>query len=186
MIRFFLLMLTSGAVQAAQVHFDYYYYKVSGDTVMQLADSIDTNTPIHQAGEKWIGQIRARTLWDWKLQTQADGSCYLASVDAMADIQFVMPLLDSSSLEVKEVWDRWYPQLWQHEMQHARDAIAVVEQGETELLNLSPRGSCEAVEEMATELKSQLLERVTEAGRRYDEQTKHGEKTGAGLADYMK
>lgn len=157
------------------------YYEVQGKTVTEIKTSLNNNSPIFENGRKF----HARTNWNFKWNfswQEFSNSCKITSVKTSLDIKYIFPKLtnySSLSPSLKKQWDQYYQALVKHEEGHKNLAIKAAKDIENNILQLGQKNTCQNLEKEANNLGNKILQESNKQQQKYDQETNHGEKTGA-------
>jgi predicted secreted Zn-dependent protease len=179
----FLLTLISISITEAKpaVNTNINYYTVTGKTIDEIANSLNTQTPIIYQGKKY----HANTAWNvkWRFYWQeSNNSCQITSVNTSVDVKFTMPkLVTYSSLNtaVKNKWDKYYSALINHENGHKNFGIQAANKIEKAILEMGKKNTCSELEKTANNIGYQIIKEDALQEKKYDEITNHGAKDGA-------
>jgi predicted secreted Zn-dependent protease len=159
------------------------YYEVSPSSPARMMDALQQASPIREGNRVYHGHTWTGIHWYYSYQA-GSGSCRMQRVKVDLTIRYQMPTLVNASLDVFEVWNRWYPQLELHEQRHGqigRDIARAIEQGISRL----SASDCDALERKANTFAEQQIQVLKHRHKDYDERTQHGKTEGTFLSDYL-
>jgi len=148
-------------------------YPVSGGSARGVRESINRSRPREPGGDPFDGMTTWRYSTRWR--GSADGGCDPASAEVTAHVVITLPELTTRqalSRSERENWDRYLSRLAAHEQNHARIALAGIDQ-----LRTFMRGApnCETMQAARVQIDAA----IRDANRQYDETTRHGATEGA-------
>lgn len=180
----FVLFAATSVVAEPKVKTRYTYYSVSAFSKQELFANLNRATPIRIGGKIFHGSTQSNISWKFWLKMK-NNRCRVNKVRVSVDVNFTLPKLKNSPMEVYAVWKRWYPQLFRHEKGHRNNALIIARRIEKGIRRLDYRPSCKTLEKSANRLGKKLIEELSKIDRAYDKRTNHGLKEGANLKSYL-
>lgn len=163
----------------------YDYYPVSTNTLKTLVSDVDRASPIRQNGNIYHGYTDSKLSWDFIWEQQKE-YCAVISSNVKVEITITLPKLTNNQRpEIIQVWEKWYPELLNHELNHKQHAINIGEELETAISKFYQKGTCIELEKTINETGYTLIKKLQELGREYDLLTNHGETEGAKLSTHL-
>lgn len=165
-------------------NFEIQHYPVTGNSIAEIQNSINTNTPVNSGGGKFGGA----TVWaletEYGTRTTPDGGCSIVEPIVRLNIKVVLPkLVPGSKLSEagRREWVRFLGALRAHELLHAKNGLYTATTLEKKMTNLRTKVSCERTKEVLNRGSNALIENITQRDRDMDKQTVHGKTQGAYL-----
>lgn len=148
-------------------------YPVSGGSPRGIRESINRSRPREPGREPFDGM----TVWSYSTRWRgsSDGGCDPTSAEVTAHVVITLPELTNRQAlgrAERENWDRYLSRLAAHEQNHARIALAGIDQ-----LRTFMRGAPNCETMLAA--RAQIDAAIRDANRQYDETTRHGATEGA-------
>lgn len=160
------------------------YYPVRAASSGELLASLNRASPIRHNGNPYHGYTESRIRWNFWWRTE-NRRCSIDRVEVLVDITMTLPRLEDSPAAVREVWERWYPNLVRHENGHRDNALAVARRIEDGIRALPAQSDCRTLEERANALGKRLLAELRRNDRDYDRRTNYGESQGAWIGSHL-
>lgn len=148
-------------------------YPVSGGSPRSIRESINRSRPRMPGQEPFDGMTTWRYSTRWR--GSSEGGCDPTTAEVTAHVIITLPELTNRqalSRSDRETWDRYLTRLAGHEQNHARIALAGIDQ-----LRTFMRGAPNCETMLAA--RAQIDAAIRDASRQYDETTRHGATEGA-------
>ena len=178
-----LLTLTLLVISATYVHAQTSvtwftnFYSVTGANFREIRQSIGTSRP-------WRDDFDGDTRWEvnWRFTTVqfANGctcSSYYTSVKITTTLPRWTPPADVLP-EVKEQWTRYFTNLAQHELGHARFGLAAAAEVERRIASVGAQPDCAQLKQVISERANQAITEFRRREVEYDKNTNHGRRWG--------
>jgi predicted secreted Zn-dependent protease len=178
------LLVVPGVEAEPLLETGYVYYRVSSPSRRELLANLNRATPIRQNGNPFHGFTESQIRWRFWWRTQ-DRLCTITRVEVFVDVTITLPRLEESPAAVREVWDRWYPNLVLHENGHREIALAAARRIEDGIRGLPGHADCGALEQRANALGNRLIDELAATDRDYDRRTNYGETQGAAIRSHL-
>ena len=148
-------------------------YPVSGGNPRNIRASINRSRPRVAGQEPFDGM----TVWSYSTRWRgsSEGGCDPTTAEVTVNVVITLPELTNRqalSRSERENWDRYLSRLGAHEQNHARIALAGIDQLRT---FMSGAPNCETM----LAARAQIDAAIRDANRQYDETTRHGATEGA-------
>lgn len=160
------------------------YYSVNPVSRADMLASLRAASPIREGGEIFFGYTYSSVKWNFRWKYNSN-SCWIASVATELATTYTLPQLASDSVEVKQVWSRWFPKLLRHENGHHDIAIKTARKIDAGIASMVPQPNCQVLGKLANELGKKYIEEMGVLNKKYDQDTNHGETEGARLSTYL-
>jgi predicted secreted Zn-dependent protease len=174
-------LLPCFAVAQPEIMVSYADYKVQGDNIREIQQSILQNGIEAKAGLKFAAMTHYDVYWKPVFTKNAYG-CQVAAIDTAVAIKYHMPVLvtnASLSGDARGQWQQYYQSLKTHEQGHAAIGIEAAKFIEWEAKNLLPKADCSDMEAAVNDMARKILDRYDAENIRYDQDTGHGHTQGA-------
>ncbi len=177
-----LISFASNAETTVDEEFKYYY--VSPNSKSEILSSLNRKSPIREGSEIYHGYAYSSVKWDfrWKYNRQ---NCWITSVNSEVKTTYTLPKLINSGSDVANIWDKWYPNLLNHEKGHHKLALRIASNIERKIVNMSSYPTCKELEKRANDIGYTQVDKLGLLNKKYDKRTKHGESQGASLFSYL-
>jgi predicted secreted Zn-dependent protease len=162
----------------------YRYYPISSPSTRELLANLNRATPIRHNGNPFHAYTESQIRWRFWWQTE-NRLCSITRVEVRVEVTFTLPRLEASPAAVREVWERWYPELVRHENGHRDNALAAARRIETGIRRLPAQPDCRVLEQRANALGNGLIGELEARDRDYDSRTNYGESQGASIGSYL-
>ena len=150
------------------------YYDVQGRTIAELHASMRKNGP--KIGDSsFVGETRSPLRVNWRTESTGPGSCALSHVTVTVTAQVLLPHWQppaDTEPGVFAEWTRFSAALETHEAGHKDITAKAGQEIVDRLSNLS--GSCSMIGTHARDVANGIVDRASEAQRKYDADTRHG------------
>jgi predicted secreted Zn-dependent protease len=177
-ITFMLLPLITQA--KVEINEQSIFYQVKVNEKENLLTAVNSASTIREHGEVFHGYTQWNINWRfWWRENKRQ--CKMTKVKVTLALTLTMPKLSSNDQAVHATWNNWYPNLMTHEIGHVDLAKATVKDIEQSLLTINPSSNCKQLEKAANALAQQKMAELSQASKRYDQETNHGESQGAWL-----
>lgn len=159
---------------------DFEFYTVSTTSKSNLLKNLNSSSPIRQDGHVFHGYTRYDIKWRfwWK---SINNQCVFTRVETNLKLKYTMPSLNTSNLDVKAVWSKWYPNLELHEKGHGKLAKDIAYKIDEKLISIGPKANCKILNDAGNKLGHKLMATLNESNKAYDKKTNHGESQQAWL-----
>ncbi len=174
-------LLPCFAAAQPEIMVSYADYKVQGDNIREIQQSILQNGIEAKAGLKFAAMTHYDVYWKPVFIQNAYG-CQVASIATAVAIKYHMPaLVTNASLsgDAQGQWQQYYQSLKTHEHGHAAIGIEAAKAIEWEARNLLPKADCADMEAAVNDMAHKILDRYDAENIRYDHETGHGHTQGA-------
>ena len=164
------------SASAQTFHWTTNFYSVTGANFREIRQSIARSRP-------WSDGFDGDTQWtvNWSYQlTPVPAGCVCTSLRTTTTIVTTMPrwLPPGDVLpEVKEQWTRYFTNLLQHEVGHARIGMAAAAEVDRQLRQNSTASDCQTLKQMIDERAERIVDAHRAKDREYDQRTNHGRPT---------
>lgn len=161
-------------------------YVVEAKEKDSLLASVNKASPIRQDGEVFHAYTDTSVNWSYWWDKRKN-FCKFNRVETSVEITYTFPRLskNTQNLEVKEIWDQFFPALVEHEKGHAQIAIDAAQEIERNLRNMPSFSNCDLLSKKANENAQIILDKFIPKHRDYDRKTGHGKTQGAYLRLYL-
>jgi predicted secreted Zn-dependent protease len=149
------------------------FYSVTGSNFREIRQSITESRPWK---DSYDGDTKWRIQWSYQLN-QTSGGCTCNSLITRTTITTTMPRWTPPAdvlPEVKEQWTRYFTNLLQHEVGHARIGMAAATEIRRQIAQLAPADDCETLKKSIDEKARRIVDAHHAQDGIYDEQTNHG------------
>ncbi len=181
------VLATLPATAADRNDFEVRYYTVTGSSVQELRNELNTKGPIGESGEVSEGNTRSRIEWRFDFD-KTGGTCTVK--EAFVDMTTVMilprwqrpPGVDP---ELVSHWNRYITALRLHEDGHRYLAEAAVREIRRVLAKKSNGPDCTTLRKQMNSKAHALIEEVERKQVEYDRETGKGRKQGVWLPEEL-
>jgi predicted secreted Zn-dependent protease len=166
----------AAAATAQTVHWTTNFYSVTGASFREIRQSIARS---HPWKDGFDGDTQWRVQWSYQLTPTPNG-CSCTSLRTTTTIVTTMPRWTPPAgvmPEVKEQWTRYFTNLLQHEVGHARIGIAAAAEVDRQVRQNSTASDCEILKRAIDERADRIVEAHRAKDREYDQRTNHGRPT---------
>jgi len=183
------LFVSCGSVAGATNSFRWStnYYTVTGTNLAEIHESMNQARPWKDSSN-FVGLTDWRIQWSYEVVPTPAG-CRCSSFTTRTTILTTLPRWtppDSASREVKAAWQQFITALGEHEMGHARLALAALADMHRQVKGLGEPSSCEALGKSIESTARRVVEEHRKRDREYDLRTNHGANQGAALRGRMR
>ena len=164
------------ASHAQPVHWTTNFYSVTGSNFREIRQSIERSRPWK---DSFDGDTRWTVGWNFNL-TQTPAGCSFTSFRTTTTIVTTMPRWTPPpdiAPEVKGQWTRYFTNLLQHEVGHARIGMAAAAEVDKQIRQMTSTSDCETLRRAINERAERIVEEHRARDREYDRQTNHGRQT---------
>jgi predicted secreted Zn-dependent protease len=173
---------TSDAVNGYVLHRRVNTYTVTGDDADAVRRSLSRLGLVGADGKRYDGDTKWAVHWQYASQSDASGSCAVASSSVVLNVDMTLPQWEHST-DVSEAlqnrWETYLAALRVHEDGHVknaeREAAAIAQMLQT----IGPQSDCELLNQKLLDLGQQIQQRYKDNDAEYDERTGHGRTQGA-------
>jgi predicted secreted Zn-dependent protease len=149
------------------------FYSVTGANFREIRESIVSARP-------WRDDFDGDTRWEvhWRFTTaQSAGSCSCSSYNTSTRITTTLPRWTPPAdvmPEVKEQWTRYFTNLAQHELGHARFGLAAAAEVERRIAGVGAQTDCAQLKQIISDRANQAIAEYRRREVEYDANTNHG------------
>lgn len=164
-----------------EVHVDYEYYEIRGETAEQLRHAMNAQGTVWKDGKTYDAYTSWNVSWTFGRRTGKNG-CYLDSVKTVVRVIHRFPKWKDNlfaPLDLQEKWNDYMKALKEHEDGHKDLAVGAAREIEWTLTNLDASPNCEEIRIRANALAREILQNYREQEAAYDAMTRFGETQGA-------
>ncbi|HEY0550842.1 MAG TPA: DUF922 domain-containing protein [Verrucomicrobiae bacterium] len=167
------LLFCAASASAQIVQWTTNYYAVSGANFREIRQSIAAMRP-------WKDPFDGDTSWtiSWNFTSAGSGAgCSVISVSTTTKITTTMPRWTPPTdvaPETKERWTRYYTNLLQHEVGHARIALAAAAEVRQRLGTVGTQPDCNTLQGVINERAEKVVDDYRAREKEYDRRTNHG------------
>lgn len=157
------------------------YYNVRGNTALEIAQSLYSQSPIIYQKKKYHGYTSWNVKWNFNWY-QYPNYCQITTVKTTVNVKYTLPkLINYSSLSspLKQKWDKYYRALINHEEGHKNFGVNSAHNIEKAILNMGKTNSCQQLEKDANIIGNNVIKSSIEQEKEYDRITNHGVTQGA-------
>jgi predicted secreted Zn-dependent protease len=161
---------------AQSIHWTTNFYSVTGADFREIRQSIASSRPWNDGFD---GDTRWRINWSYQL-TPTPSGCAYTGFRTTTTIVTTMPRWTPPTNvvpEVKEQWTRFFTNLMQHEVGHARIGMAAAAEINRQVLQIGGASDCEGMKREIDGLANRIVEIHHARDKEYDERTNHGRPT---------
>ena len=154
-------------------HWTTNYYSVTGANFREIRQSIAASRPWPDGFD---GDTRWTVEWKFKLAESA-GGCACSSSGTATKIVTTLPRWKSppdAPAAVREQWTRYITALTQHEVGHARIALAAATEVAKSIKAAGVQPDCDALEKDLNQRANRVVEDYRRREKEYDRRTEHG------------
>jgi len=160
------------------------FYTVTGMTLPEVHRSMNEARPWKdKTNSTFAGLTDWRISWRYEVNPSA-GGCRCTSFTTQTSITTTLPRWSApagASEELKAGWQKFITALGEHEMGHARLALAALADMHRQVKALGDHPDCNAMGKKIDATALRVVEEHRKRDRDYDERTAHGANQGAGL-----
>ncbi len=155
------------------------YYDIYGSNINDL--KLEIQKKGSKEGSK---RYDAYTTWrvGWEFETiSSNNKCTLKNVIVITEIKIVMPKwvnYSSAKKEVRQIWDKYYKALLDHENGHKEIGLKAADEIEKEIKKIKPKSSCDELERDINRNGDYVIAKYNSVEKEYDRKTNHGLNTG--------
>jgi predicted secreted Zn-dependent protease len=167
-------LIASALVTSAQtVRWTTNFYSVTGANFREIRQSITQSRP-------WAADFDGDTRWkiEWRFNTvETANGCVCTGFGTTTTITTTMPRWTpptNASPELKQQWTRYYTNLAQHEIGHARLGLAAANEVGKKIAEVTAQPDCTQLKNIVNERAEKVVEDYRAREREYDHQTDHG------------
>lgn len=160
------------------------YYSINPVSRADMLASLRAASPIREGGEIFLGHTYSAITWNFRWNSNSN-SCWMTSVEIKLASTYTLPQLASDSVEVKQVWSRWFPKLLRHENGHHNIALKTARKIDQTIATIAPQANCQVLEKLANEQANKQIEEMARQNTKYDQDTNHGDTEGARISSYL-
>jgi predicted secreted Zn-dependent protease len=167
------LVFGAASAPAQMVQWTTNYYSVTGANFREIRQSIAASRPWN---DSFDGDTRWTISWNFTSSGSAAG-CFAISVSTTTKITTTMPRWTPPTdvaPETKERWTRYYTNLLQHEIGHARIALAAAAEERQRLSALGTQPNCDALKGVINDRAGKVVDDYRAREKEYDRRTNHG------------
>ena len=167
------LVFCAASASAQVVHWTTNYYSVTGANFREIRWSIAAARPWN---DPFDGDTRWTISWNFASSGSAAG-CSAISVSTATKITTTMPRWTPPpdvAPETKERWTRYYTNLLQHEVGHARIALAAATEMRQRLSTVGTQPNCEVLKAVINQRAANVVDDYRAREKEYDRRTNHG------------
>jgi predicted secreted Zn-dependent protease len=149
------------------------YFHVKGTNFGEIRQSIAQSKPWK---ENYDGFTDWSVKWQFKL-TSVNGQCRTGGFGTITHITFTLPWWttpDAADDRTKERWRNFYVGLFEHEMGHARIALAAAAELNRQYGSGTVSGDCATLNQTVNAGANAILNRYRQQEKEYDRRTSHG------------
>ena len=149
------------------------FYVVTGTNFREIRRSIEQGRP-------WKDSFDGDTRWEitWRFSTvQSPGGCSCSSFSTATKITVTLPRWTPPPdvlPQVKEQWTRYFTNLAQHEVGHARLGLAAAAEVQKRMANVGTQTDCAQLKQLINERANQAVADYRRREVEYDARTDHG------------
>ena len=153
------------------------FYSVTGTNFRDIRQSIASARP-------WRDDFDGDTRWEvtWRFTTvQFANGCTCSSFETSVKITTTLPRWTPPAdvlPEVKEQWTRYFTNLAQHELGHARFGLAAAAEIERRIAGIGAQSDCAQLKQVINERANQAIAEFRRREVEYDKNTNHGRRWG--------
>lgn len=169
------------AVSTPIVDLEIDYYLISGRTISEIRNDLDTKTPIREDGLNYDAHTDWFVKWNFWWHESND-QCTISKVTTSMDVQYILPKLTISKALprlLKQKWEAYMKALLHHEDGHKNIGLRAANKIEKEIGNMAARRTCKQLEIDANGLGHRIIENFHGLEKEFDHKTDHGAKDGA-------
>jgi predicted secreted Zn-dependent protease len=159
-----------------------WYYKVSGNTPMELNDSIKQCSPIKDA---YTANTEYVLNWKVDYKQLGGGQCATGNVAVGIRVRHTYPLwkaTDGTPASTGDTWNSFMDNLAMHEDGHTKLDQQYAQELFSDLQAIT-NYACETIEQHAKSIAATRTKALANANKTYDSTTGHGDSQGAKLLD---
>ena len=164
-----------------EVHVDYEYYEIRGETADQLRQAMNAQGTVWKNRKTYDAYTSWNVSWSFDRRT-GKGGCHVDSVKTVVKVTHRFPKWKDrlfASLDLQEKWTAYMKALKEHENGHRDLAVGAAREIEWSLTNLDASPNCEEIRIRANALAQEILRNYREKESAYDAITRFGETQGA-------
>lgn len=169
----------SAAHTGVRVNISYQYYPVKGNTINEIAASLQKNGP-RSENSLFYATTTSQTGFSYR-RVERGAHCKLENVGVRTDVVMLLPQWvdrSESPERLKRAWDEFLDNLITHEGEHYR----IVDESTTRLyqaLTGMRADNCALLDSQAKATVEEISGQQTELNHRFDQETGHGMDDGA-------
>lgn len=163
---------------------EFKYYSVRVKARNEILPRFNKKSPIKEGGKVFHAHTYAYIKWNFKWETK-NKKCQIKNVTTSVDVTYIYPKLRTRSVDVKLVWNKWYPKLIIHEEGH-RDLAVKISKEIERVIKPMKSANCKKLEKKANNAGNKKIAKLDRLNKNYDKETNHGETQGAWLHPYLK
>jgi predicted secreted Zn-dependent protease len=182
-----LVALPATAWAADRNDFNVEYYTVSGATVQELRNELNTLGPIGRSGAISEGNTRSRIEWRFDFDKK-DGTCTVKEAFVDVTIQMVLPRWQRPpgvDQDLVSHWNRYISALRLHEDGHRYIVEAMAREVRRTLAVKSSAPDCTALRNQMNSRARALVQELERKQADYDRQTGNGKTQGVWLPERL-
>lgn len=179
--------LAASAVAADRNDFNVEYYTVSGATVQELRDELNTLGPIGRSGAISEGNTRSRIEWRFDFDRK-DGICTVKEAFVDVTIQMILPRWQRPpgvDQDLVSHWNRYISALRMHEDGHRYLAEATAREVRRVLAVKSSGPDCATLRNQMNSKARALVQELERKQADYDRETGNGRTQGVWLPEQL-
>jgi predicted secreted Zn-dependent protease len=164
------------------ININFKYYDFVSVNINDIIGVMWKKSPIKHHGTSYCASTDPHIKY-YFYTAEEDGNWYIDRVHTTVDVTFTMPRwadYQKASWDQQQKWDKFYASLMEHENGHKDIAIEAAKEIENKLLN-SYSPSEKILRKVANSMAWMIIKKSWVLQKQYDENTKHGVKTGAVL-----
>lgn len=181
------LFYTLPIFAAPAINTKFEFYDIKPDSVYDLANEIENNTPIKFGKTRFHARTSWQVKWKYKWRKQ-QGICYITGNITSLDISYTMPRISLNydvSGRVNTVFNHYYNALFKHEQGHYDWGLLAANEVEKKLLNFGSSTDCQNLDMNVKHAIEKIIEKYKKRDADYDKVSDHGRSQGVSLKKFI-